>query len=267
MCLFIIYKLNNFLIFMKQLLSFLFISLLLYSCSPDPGTFNMKAYKRGLTQLKGGNTAEAERFFEQAAFNPKFSMMAHYQLALLNEKQDETLGKAIWHYQQFCALSKEKTPFVLTAEIRQDIAEKKYLKILNEKWNGDIDTNKNFKIKLLEERQEVLKQNLQQINEENYILRQLLLEEKEHHSLRKNITLTKKDATAPPQKKEALSSIVKNNHSMRMYKVLAGDTLGNIAKEYYGSSSPANIRKILTANSDKLSTPDKLRIGQLLIIP
>jgi LysM repeat protein len=51
----------------------------------------------------------------------------------------------------------------------------------------------------------------------------------------------------------------------RTYTVKAGDTLSKIAKEFYGNANEYN--KIFEANQDKLSSPDRINVGQELKIP
>jgi len=51
----------------------------------------------------------------------------------------------------------------------------------------------------------------------------------------------------------------------RTYIVQSGDTLSKIAKQYYGDSN--RYMDIFNANTDKLSSPDKIQIGQELVIP
>jgi LysM repeat protein len=51
----------------------------------------------------------------------------------------------------------------------------------------------------------------------------------------------------------------------RTYTVKSGDTLSKIAKEFYGNANEYN--KIFEANKDKLSSPDKIGVGQELNIP
>lgn len=53
--------------------------------------------------------------------------------------------------------------------------------------------------------------------------------------------------------------------SQRTYTVQPGDTLSKIAKEFYGSANAYN--KIFEANQDKLTSPDKIQVGQELVIP
>jgi len=52
---------------------------------------------------------------------------------------------------------------------------------------------------------------------------------------------------------------------VRTYTVAAGDSLSKIAKNFYGNAS--QYLKIFEANKDKLSDPDKVRVGQELVIP
>lgn len=51
----------------------------------------------------------------------------------------------------------------------------------------------------------------------------------------------------------------------KMYTVAAGDSLSKIAKHVYGNAS--QYMKIFEANKDKISDPDKIKVGQELIIP
>jgi nucleoid-associated protein YgaU len=49
------------------------------------------------------------------------------------------------------------------------------------------------------------------------------------------------------------------------YTVVSGDTLGKIAKHFYGE--PKKYTQIFEANTDILDHPDKIEIGQVLTIP
>ena len=51
----------------------------------------------------------------------------------------------------------------------------------------------------------------------------------------------------------------------RTYVVKSGDTLSKIAKEFYGDAG--QYMKIFKANGDKLTDPDKIKVGQELVIP
>jgi len=56
-----------------------------------------------------------------------------------------------------------------------------------------------------------------------------------------------------------------NTPTLRIHKVVAGDTLSKIAKKYYGKAG--DYKKIFEANKDELKDPDKIFPGQDLIIP
>jgi nucleoid-associated protein YgaU len=51
----------------------------------------------------------------------------------------------------------------------------------------------------------------------------------------------------------------------QIYVVASGDTLSKIAKNAYGDAS--QYMKIFNANKDQLSDPDKIQVGQKLVIP
>jgi nucleoid-associated protein YgaU len=51
----------------------------------------------------------------------------------------------------------------------------------------------------------------------------------------------------------------------RTYTVQPGDNLSHISKHFYGD--PNQYAKIVEANKDKISDPDKIRAGMELIIP
>ncbi len=51
----------------------------------------------------------------------------------------------------------------------------------------------------------------------------------------------------------------------RTYTVQPGDTLSKISKQFYGSAN--QYMKIFEANRNQLTDPDKIRVGQQLIIP
>jgi LysM repeat protein len=65
---------------------------------------------------------------------------------------------------------------------------------------------------------------------------------------------------APPPEPAAAPS-----PATRSYTVQAGDTLSKIAKQFYGNAN--EYPKIFEANRDKLSNPDKIQVGQELVIP
>ncbi len=49
------------------------------------------------------------------------------------------------------------------------------------------------------------------------------------------------------------------------YKVVAGDSLGRIARKFYGTASKEAVKRIMAAN--KIATPEALQAGVVLTIP
>jgi nucleoid-associated protein YgaU len=49
------------------------------------------------------------------------------------------------------------------------------------------------------------------------------------------------------------------------YEIKSGDTLSRISKQFYGNAN--EYMRIFYANRDKLSDPDKIQVGQKLVIP
>ena len=75
--------------------------------------------------------------------------------------------------------------------------------------------------------------------------------------------LTVDPSIAPPQAQAAAAG--SGATSTRTYTVRSGDTLSKIAKEFYGNANEYN--RIFEANRDKLQNPDKIQVGQQLVIP
>lgn len=55
------------------------------------------------------------------------------------------------------------------------------------------------------------------------------------------------------------------SRTARTYTVRPGDSLSKISQEYYGNAN--QYMKIFEANRDKLSDPDKIKVGMELVIP
>jgi nucleoid-associated protein YgaU len=53
----------------------------------------------------------------------------------------------------------------------------------------------------------------------------------------------------------------------KQYTVQRGDSLTAIARRMLGDDSPEAIKKLYEANKDKLSSPDDLRVGEVLVLP
>lgn len=73
----------------------------------------------------------------------------------------------------------------------------------------------------------------------------------------------KKEAEMEPEMLEELKKMHKPK--ARKYVVAAGDTLGAIAKKFFGDAN--RWKDILEANKDTVKDPDAIRVGQELNIP
>jgi len=61
------------------------------------------------------------------------------------------------------------------------------------------------------------------------------------------------------------SAVVSGAPEERWHEVVSGDTLGAIARKYYGDAS--KYPKIFDANRDILDNPDRIDVGQKLRVP
>ncbi len=92
----------------------------------------------------------------------------------------------------------------------------------------------------------------------NKVWNQIKLVEKNYKlDLMAEITFLSDAPAAPPKPQ--------NTPTLRIHKVVAGDTLSKIAKKYYGNAN--EYMKIFNANKDKLKDPDNIFPGQELVIP
>lgn len=67
---------------------------------------------------------------------------------------------------------------------------------------------------------------------------------------------------APQQRAAAVGGATAGGQT---YTVKSGDTLSKISQQFYGSSN--EYMRIFYANRDRLSDPDRIQVGQELIIP
>lgn len=63
----------------------------------------------------------------------------------------------------------------------------------------------------------------------------------------------------------APAAAVPNNQTGQTYTVKSGDTLSALSKQFYGNANA--YMRIFNANRDQLKDPDKIQVGQKLVIP
>src|SRR5262249_43973571 len=69
----------------------------------------------------------------------------------------------------------------------------------------------------------------------------------------------------PQQRGAAAASQGGGQTGGQTYTVQAGDTLSKISKQFYGSAN--EYMRIFYANRNQLSDPDRIKVGQQLVIP
>lgn len=72
-------------------------------------------------------------------------------------------------------------------------------------------------------------------------------------------------SVAPNYQQAAAVGTQSSQAAGQTYTVKAGDTLSKISRQFYGSAH--EYMRIFYANRDQLSDPDKIKVGQQLIIP
>jgi nucleoid-associated protein YgaU len=75
------------------------------------------------------------------------------------------------------------------------------------------------------------------------------------------------DIQAPAAAAAAAAAVgsAASRSAMRTYTVQPGDSLSKISKQFYGDAN--KYMNIFNANKDKLSDPDKIKVGTELLIP
>ncbi len=73
------------------------------------------------------------------------------------------------------------------------------------------------------------------------------------------------DPSIAPSQTQAAAATAGSDSNSRTYKVQPGDTLSKIAKQFYGNANDYN--RIFEANRHQLQNPDKIQVGQDLVIP
>ena len=93
----------------------------------------------------------------------------------------------------------------------------------------------------------------------NRVWDQIKLVDATYSDLTADITVDEKPAQAQAASASA------DGQTARKYTVKAGDTLSKISRQFYGAEN--QYMKIFEANRGQLSDPNKIRVGQELVIP
>ena len=179
-----------------------------------------------------------KRLLEKYPDNPQI----HLRLASLCDESLNRPDGAIFHYEEYLALTPENAPDRQTIIAYRDAARERLI--------NSVKPQEQDKIAELEK--------------ENKLLRSRIDELKKHLFAMQKRQAAPPAVTPAPETKVSAAEAEKNtDDSMEIYIVKAGDTPGKIARQYYGAASKYYL--ILQANG--LTGSKGLRIGQKLKIP
>ena len=201
---------------------------------------------------EGGNpAAKAANEWQRALLEGKNPAEAHFQLAELYRNEAGKMPLAIWHLHEFLENCEQDDPRIPEARLLLEHLEKKYYAELQSRFERSSMSDKDLRIRLLEENSQQLRQWITRLNRENFALRDLLLEKERGTALRPSPP----PVQPPPPKVQS-----------RVHQVTTGDTLSKIAQQYYGAGGPAQVRMILLANPALEKNPNQLKVGDKIII-
>ena len=182
-----------------------------------------------------GDFLRAINLYEAALDDSPRCAEVHYKLALLyDDKMNDPLN-ALHHFKRYLTLSPNgpHSNDVKNSMKRDEIA-------LVTSLSGD---------------SVVTRAEAARLRNENLNLRKQL----ERPSRPRSASEKMQSPEPPPEKTAAGKS------SRRTYVVQSGDTLASISRKFYHSSK--RWKEILDANRKKIDDPEKLRVGQSLVIP
>ncbi|MDR2735499.1 MAG: LysM peptidoglycan-binding domain-containing protein [Puniceicoccales bacterium] len=191
----------------------------------------------GQRLLREGRAVDAIDKFLAVIDSRKNAPRSHLEAGKIYlEKYDDPV-LAIYHFRQFLLKSSSTLEDNLVTQMIETAQKRFVQKLLGN--DADGYNNQNFLVLL------------KRLREENISLKRQLDE------LRKLKNINEKEIYFAENRQ--LQS------SLNSYTVTAGDTLSSISQKIYGSSEKWKV--IFAANSDKLNTPDSLKVGQILVIP
>src|SRR5438309_5298708 len=178
----------------------------------------------------------AINLYEAALDDSPLCAEIHYKLALLyDDKMNDPLN-ALHHFKRYLTLS----PNGSHANDVKNFMKRDEIALLTSLSGDSV----------------VTRAEAARLRNENLNLRKEL----EDHSLKVRSAPDQTQSSGPPPEKTTVGK-----SSSRTYVVQTGDTLASISRKFY--KSPARWKKILNANKKSIDDPEKLRIGQRLVIP
>lgn len=222
---------------MKPLLALSLLAAWILAGCGNPAALNERHadYRRGLELRKSGQYEQAARAFRHCLRQSPRSWKAHAQLATLCEDYLDDLPGAIGHYRRAAELCPDPQRQQGYRQARE-LAERRLLAVLRERY-PDATTAAG---------PPPGETTAQEPGEGPASAAPLA-----NAGGQRSTTAT---AQPPPERPLAREHVVKD-----------GDTLGKLARHYYGQAT--DWPRIYEANRDRLPSPERLQIGQTLRIP
>lgn len=229
--------------------------------SLDDNDFRDPMIRKAQSKMRQGDKDGAVAFLNSAIERKPDLAQAHLTLALLYDDYKKDYVRAIYHYQRYLELR----PAAQKRGLIEDLIRKAKISFSASLSEQFPETAR--KIQALEEENIRLKSSLREVREnlakrsgaaktfENQRSKEVLNIVRQ----RENIGTPQSEAPVPDRQSRATTA------TSTVYCVQEGDTLSLISARMY--HDPKKWKTILDANSTNLVSPDKLKAGQMLVIP
>ncbi|MCX7592088.1 MAG: LysM peptidoglycan-binding domain-containing protein [Kiritimatiellae bacterium] len=249
----------------RHILLLMWVVLVSSGCSSGVATLDAREMdlpimRRAALSAAAGDTETAIRLYKKALDdNPRLAR-AHLELAILLHDQGRDYLGAIYHYRRYL-------------ELRPDTEKKKLIndrvRLASQSFAATILPADRFmaeKVAALEKENEMLKSRVTTLQEELQRLRDSSREAallKQNEALNAKIARLEQELVALRGRGGSAATPVPTG--TRTYRVQPGDTLSSIAAQFYGDANAW--RRIYEANQTALGGSDRVKIGQILVIP
>lgn len=227
------------------------------AASLDDSDFRDPMIRKAQSKVRQGDKAGAVECLNRALERRPDLAQAHLSLALLYDDYKKNYVRAIYHYERYLELR----PTTQKRGLIEDLIRKAKMSFSASLSEYFSETGK--KMQALEEENSRLKASLREVREN---LAKRIGGGKPLEAPHDNDTskLARQGERISPAQNEAVTA---DQHAptTTVYCVQAGDTLSLISAKVY--RDPRKWKAILDANSANLVSPDKLKAGQILIIP
>lgn len=227
----------------------------------DDSDFRDPMIRKAQSKVRQGDKDGAVDCLNRALERRPDLAQAHLSLALLYDDYKKDYVRAIYHYERYLELR----PVAQKRGLIEDLIRKakvSFAASLSEQFS---ETGK--KMQALEEENSRLKTNLREVRE-NLAKRVGGGKPREAPHDKDALKLARQGGQVPPAQNAAAASDQQAQiiaPASTVYCVQAGDTLSLISAKMY--HDPRKWKAILDANSTNLVSQDRLRTGQILIIP